>query len=102
MKVVVGADRHDASTTSTSSRRLAAGKLAGIETRKLNRGDCVCSNEMTFYPPLCEVKNAVPAFTTDGHYNGPGLGTHWSNPNTRSAFIASFSYRADADGVAVR
>jgi hypothetical protein len=80
--------------------RLAAGKLAGVETRKLNRGDCVCSNEATFYPPLCEIKNAVPAFTTAGHYSGPGLGTHWSNPNTRSAFIGSFSYRAGLDSTA--
>ncbi len=48
--------------------KLAAGNLAGIETRKLHKGDCVCSNEETFYPPLCEVKNALPAYTTAGHY----------------------------------
>jgi hypothetical protein len=71
---------------------LEAGDYAAIATRKLNGRDCVCSNEATFYPPLCEVRNATPAFTTEGHYSGPGLGTHWSNPNTRSAFLASFSY----------
>ena len=72
--------------------KLSAGDYAGIETRKLHKGDCVCSNEQTFYPPLCEVKNAIPAFTTEGHYAGPALGTRWSNPGTRSAFLASFSY----------
>jgi hypothetical protein len=71
---------------------LKAGDYAQIETRKLHKGDCVCSNESTFYPPLCEVKNAVPAYTVAGNFAGPGLGTHWSNPDTRSAFLASFSY----------
>jgi hypothetical protein len=71
---------------------LKAGKFAEISTRKLHKGDCVCSNEMTFYPPLCEVKNAAPAYTVVGNFAGPGLGTNWSNPGTRSAFLASFSY----------
>ena len=38
------------------------------------------------------VKNAIPAYTVHGQFSGPGLGTQWSNPNTRSAFLASFSY----------
>ncbi len=71
---------------------LQAGDLAQIVTRKLGTGDCVCSNEKTFYPPLCNVRNATPAFTIHGEFSGPGLGTHWTNPNTRSAFLASFSY----------
>jgi hypothetical protein len=71
---------------------LKAGKFAEISTRKLHKGDCVCSNEVTFYPPLNEVKNAVPAYTVVGNFAGPGLGTNWSNPGTRSAFLASFSY----------
>jgi hypothetical protein len=72
--------------------KLSAGSYAEILTRKLGTGDCVCSNEKTFYPPLCDVKNATAAFTVQGHFSGPGLGTHWSNTNTRSAFLASFSY----------
>jgi hypothetical protein len=71
---------------------LMAGDIAQITTRKLGSGDCVCTNEATFYPPLCDVRNAVPAFTVEGGFAGPGLGTHWSNGNTRSAFLASFSY----------
>jgi hypothetical protein len=72
--------------------RLKAGKYAEIATRKLGNGDCVCSNEEAFYPPLNEVKNAVPAFTVAGKYSGPGLKTHWSNDHSRSAYLASFSY----------
>src|SRR5262245_42704783 len=34
---------------------LKAGDIAEIATRKFNKGDCVCSNEATFYPPLCDV-----------------------------------------------
>jgi hypothetical protein len=76
----------------TSIGTLEAGDIAQIATRKLGSGDCVCTNEATFYPPLCDVRNAVPAFTVEGSFAGPGLGTHWSNGNTRSAFLASFSY----------
>ncbi len=72
--------------------KLTAGKLATIETRALNKGDCVCSNEETFYPPLNDVKNAVPAFTVAGGYAGPGLKTRWTNDRSRSAYLASFSY----------
>lgn len=71
---------------------LKAGRFAELETRKIGKGDCVCSNEMTFYPPLCDVKNAAPAYTVAGNFSAPGLGTSWSNPGTRSAFLASFSY----------
>ena len=72
--------------------QLKAGKYAEILTRKLGDRDCVCTNEKAFYPPLCDVRNANPAFTVEGQYTGPGLGTNWSNPSTRSAFLASFSY----------
>jgi hypothetical protein len=72
--------------------KLSAGKYAKIETRKLHNGDCVCSNEETFYPPLNSVKNAQAAFTVAGGFSGPGLGTRWSNDASRSAYLASFSY----------
>jgi Protein of unknown function (DUF1326) len=72
--------------------KLKAGSYARVVTRKLGDRDCVCSNEKAFYPPLCDVKNAAPALTVEGQFSGPGLGTQWSNPSTRSAFLASFSY----------
>jgi len=72
--------------------KLSVGKLVAIETRKISRCDCVCTNEMVFYPPLADVRSFQPAVTVDAHYSGPGLGSRWSNPNTRSAFLAKFVY----------
>jgi len=72
--------------------KLSAGKLVSIETRKIKQCDCHCTNEKIFYPPLADVRTFRPAVTVDGHYSGPGLGTRWSNPNTRSAFVAQFTY----------
>ncbi|HXT59042.1 MAG TPA: DUF1326 domain-containing protein [Pirellulales bacterium] len=72
--------------------KLKAGKEAFLETRKLKKGDCVCTNEEIFYPPLVRVENSAPAFTVDGGFAGRGLGQHWTNPGTRSAFLATFAY----------
>ncbi len=71
---------------------LKAGRDVTIRTRKLAKGDCVCSNEVVFYPPLTKVDNYAPAFALEGRYAGRGLGTTWSQPNTRSAFLATFDY----------
>lgn len=71
---------------------LKAGKEAFIVTRKLNKRDCVCTNEVTFYPPLTKVDNSAPAFTVEGGFTGRGLGQQWTNPGTRSAFLATFAY----------
>ena len=70
--------------------KLKAGKIANLETRKVKTCDCVCTNEKCFYPPLTDVKSSRPAVTVDGGYSGPGLGSHWSNPRTRSAFLGKF------------
>jgi Protein of unknown function (DUF1326) len=67
-----------------------AGKLARIETRKLAKGDCVCSNETVCYPPLTKVDNAHPAYTLDMTYEGTGLNSTWKTVNKRSAFLATF------------
>lgn len=71
---------------------LKAGKEAHLETRKLKKGDCVCTNEEIFYPPLAKVENSAPAFTVAGGFAGRGLGQQWTNPGTRSAFLATFAY----------
>ena len=68
-----------------------AGKFARIETRKLKGGDCVCTNETVFYPPLNKVDNAHPAYTLDLTYQGEGLNSTWKTMNRRSAFLATFS-----------
>jgi hypothetical protein len=67
-----------------------AGKLAKIETRKLAKGDCVCSNESVIYPPLNKVENAHPAYTLNMTFDGKGLDRTWSTVNKRSAFLATF------------
>jgi hypothetical protein len=71
---------------------LKAGRDVNIRTRKLAQGDCVCTNEIVYYPPLTKVDNYAPAFTLEGRYSGRGLGVNWSEPNTRSAFLATFDY----------
>lgn len=68
----------------------SAGKLAKIETRALAKGDCVCSNEQVFYPPLNEVDNAHPAYTLNMTFEGEGLDQTWTTINKRSAFLATF------------
>lgn len=67
-----------------------AGKLAKIETRKLGKKDCICTNEAVFYPPLNQVDNAHPAYTLNMTFDGKGLDRTWSSINKRSAFLATF------------
>ncbi len=69
---------------------LQAGKEVSMTTRKLRDGDCVCTNEEIYYPPLAKVQNYAPAFTLNGSFSGKGLGSQWSAPGTRSAFLATF------------
>ena len=70
--------------------KFQAGNLAKIETRKLKKGDCVCSNESVFYPPLISVSNSHPAYTRNMTFDGSGLGVKWRTINKRSAFLATF------------
>ncbi len=66
--------------------------LAEIETRAIKGTDDICHNEETFYPPLTKVDHAMPAYTLASRFEGQGLGTKWSSPNKRSAFVGSFHY----------
>jgi hypothetical protein len=36
--------------------------------------------------------HAMPAYTLAHSYNGKDLGTTWSSPEKRSAFVATFHY----------
>ncbi len=72
--------------------KLKAGSEVEVLTRQLGQGDCVCTNETVFYPPLTKVANSAPAYTVDGKFNGGGLGVRWSAPKARSAFLATFAY----------
>ncbi len=68
----------------------AAGDIAKIETRKLKKGDCVCSNEIVYYQPLTKVENFHPAFSLSNSFKGQGLQNNWSAGGERSAFLATF------------
>lgn len=72
--------------------KLKAGNEAQVVTRQLGTGDCVCTNEAVFYPPLTKVQNSAPAYTEEGAFSGRGLGVRWSTPKARSAFLATFGY----------
>lgn len=72
--------------------RLEAGKNLKLVTRQARPGDCICSNESAYYPPLAKVKNFVPGVTIEGNFTGRGLGSRWSTPDSRSAYMATFSY----------
>jgi hypothetical protein len=68
----------------------AAGKLARIETRALQKGDCVCTNELVFYQPLTKVSDASPAYSNTLSFTGDGLDNRWTTHGQRSAFLATF------------
>jgi hypothetical protein len=68
-----------------------AGEIAKIETRKLAKGDCVCTNEIMFYLPLTEVENYHPAYVKTNSYQGEGLDNKWTAKYQRGAFLATFS-----------
>lgn len=70
--------------------RFTAGKIAKIETRKLVKGDCVCTNETVYYQPLTKVQNFSPAYSKTLSFRGDGLNNKWTTNNTRSAFLATF------------
>lgn len=72
--------------------KLKVGNFAEIVTRKLKDCDCVCTNEVVFYPPLSDVEDYTPALNIKNRYGGKGLGVRWSNPQTRSSFLATFAY----------
>jgi len=67
-----------------------AGKIAKIETRKLQKGDCVCTNEIVYYQPLTKVQNFSPAYSQTLSFQGKGLNNRWTTRNIRSAFLATF------------
>lgn len=71
---------------------LTAGTLARIQTRAINNGDHICSNEEAFYDPLTKVDHAMPAFALAHEFQGKGLNSTWKSPDKRSAFVGNFHY----------
>ncbi len=75
---------------STLRGSLKAGKAVTLETRKAKPGDCICSNETAFYPPLTKVDNYAPGVALESSFKGRGLQTRWASLDTRSAYMATF------------
>jgi hypothetical protein len=82
---IAGTDPH------SKNAMLTAGTLAKIQTRAMAETDQICHNEVTWYAPLSRTSHAMAAFTLANQYTGHDLGVTWSNPDKRSAFVASFS-----------
>lgn len=78
--------------TASLEGRLKAGKSIELATRKARPGDCICSNESAYYPPLAKVENFAPGVTTLGNVKARPLGTTWSIPQSRSAYMATFAF----------
>lgn len=71
---------------------LQAGELVKLSTRKAKPGDCICSNEVQFYPPLAQVDRFAAGVAVEAEYKGPALGATWSTPESRSAYAGEFVY----------
>lgn len=77
------------------SGRVKAGDWINLVMRKANPGDCICSNEAAYYPPLARVEHFAPGVTIDGEVTARGLGQRWTIPNSRSAYLATFAYSGE-------
>lgn len=71
---------------------LKAGNSVKLVTRKCGEKDCICCNEIAYYPPLAQVTNFAPGVAIEGQFTGKGLGTNWSVPQSRSAYMGTFNY----------
>jgi hypothetical protein len=75
---------------------LTAGDVVKLTTRKAKPGDCICSNEVQFYPPLAEINRFAAGVAIEAEFKGRGLGATWSTPESRSAYMGEFNYRTPA------
>jgi hypothetical protein len=76
--------------------------VAHIETRKARKGDCICSNESAYYPPLVELFQFVPGVTIEGDVTARTLGTRWSVPDSRTAYLGIFNLDSEGSKLASR
>ncbi len=72
---------------------LEVGKLVRFKARKARPEDCICSNESAYYPPLAELTGFVPGVTIDGEVTARPLGSRWSIPDSRTAYLGTFAYK---------
>ncbi len=75
--------------------KLQVGKFVQLTARKARPGDCICSNEAAFYPPLAKLTGCVPGVTIEGEVSARGLGSRWSIPDSRTAYLGTFAYESN-------
>ena len=71
---------------------LKAGKVVTLKSRKTRPGECICKNEVEYYPPRAQVDQFTPATAEQGEFRGRGLGRRWSTPGARSVYMGTFIY----------
>ena len=71
---------------------LQAGEIVKLTTRKAKPSDCICMNEVAYYPPLAQLDRFAAGVSIEAEYRGKGLGTRWSTPGSRSAYMGEFVY----------
>jgi hypothetical protein len=80
--------------------QLIAGDVVKLLTRKARPGDCICSNEVQFYPPLAKINRFAAGVSVEAEYRGTGLGATWSTPESRSAYMGEFNYATRENNLA--
>ena len=70
---------------------LKAGHQVELATRRAKPGDCICGNEVAFYPPLAHVENFAAGVSLVSRFSGTGLGQRWTSHDNRSAYMATFA-----------
>ena len=81
---------------------LDVGDVIKLRTRKARPGDCICSNEAAYYPPLAKLKGSVPGVTIEGDVTARRLGTRWSIPDSRTAYLGLFESESNTAKLASR
>ena len=66
--------------------------MVKLTTRKAKPGDCICSNEVAFYPPLAQLERFAPGVSIEVRIQGPRPRRTWSTPDSRSAYMGEFVY----------
>lgn len=82
--------------------RLEVGQVIKLKARKARPGDCICSNESAYYPPLVKLTGAVPGVTMEGDVTARRLGTRWSIPDSRTAYLGLFELKPETTKLARR
>lgn len=91
--------------TSAVTATVQVGEIARLVTRKARQGDCICSNESAYYPPLAKrtgLTGFVPGVTLEGDVSARALGTRWSIPDSRTAYLGLFNVEASPTQVAAK